>query len=52
LAQSASGGISSPGHIVKAMSLGAGAAMCGSLLAGGPLEMGKNHIFNGDIIEI
>merc|ERR1712157_612954 len=30
----ADGGISSPGHIVKAFCLGAGTAMCGSLLAG------------------
>merc|ERR1719221_2240393 len=30
----ADGSISSPGHIVKALCMGAGAAMCGSMLAG------------------
>merc|ERR1711988_1612420 len=42
----ADGGISSPGHIVKALSLGAGAAMCGSLLAG--TEESPGEFFYGE----
>eukprot|EP00403_Amphidinium_massartii_P022482 CAMPEP_0178398202 /NCGR_PEP_ID=MMETSP0689_2-20121128/14651_1 /TAXON_ID=160604 /ORGANISM="Amphidinium massartii, Strain CS-259" /LENGTH=523 /DNA_ID=CAMNT_0020018957 /DNA_START=103 /DNA_END=1674 /DNA_ORIENTATION=- len=43
----ADGGISSPGHIVKALCLGAGVAMCGSMLAGTEETPGDYFYQNG-----
>ena len=43
----ADGGIKSPGHIVKALCLGAGVAMCGSMLAGTEESPGDFFYQNG-----
>merc|ERR1712039_618720 len=42
----ADGGITSPGHIIKALCLGAGSAMCGSLFAG--TEESPGHYIYAD----